>query len=258
MKRTCLLSFTLLLFSIMTFGQVSSDRGLHDRRLDAQTGPVAGKPLSGTQISSLTKTLADGTHVVQNDSSKFFRDAQGRTRVESTSLAVIYDPVAHATYHLDFRRKICQEIPFDESAQTYSITASSSHTSTSSSNNETTSSTSHQRSYTTTHTQTENPRGPVTEDLPAQVINGIPVKGTRVTQLIPQGAIGNERELKVISERWYSDDLKILVKSVSNHPVTGVSTYELTNIVQGPPDPALFRPPADFEFRKDPRPSKAR
>ncbi|HKA01147.1 MAG TPA: hypothetical protein VKE70_31760, partial [Candidatus Solibacter sp.] len=85
-----------------------------------------------------------------------------------------------------------------------------------------------------------------TEELAAQVINGVRAKGSRVTITIPAGSFGNDRDVKVVNERWYSDDLQVLVKSINNDPRFGITTYELTNIVTGAPDPALFLVPSDY------------
>ena len=63
---------------------------------------------------------------------------------------------------------------------------------------------------------------------------------------IPAGTFGNDRDVKVINERWYSDDLQVLVKSSNSDPRFGLTTYELTNIMRTVPDPALFQPPADY------------
>jgi hypothetical protein len=90
---------------------------------------------------------------------------------------------------------------------------------------------------------------PVTETLAPRIVNGIMADGSRVTITIPKGALGNDRDMKVVSERWYSDELKVLVKSVNSDPRYGVTTYDLTQVVQGPPDPSLFHVPADFKLQ---------
>jgi hypothetical protein len=82
--------------------------------------------------------------------------------------------------------------------------------------------------------------------LTPQFLDGVYVKGARVTTTIPSGAIGNDRDLKVVNERWYSDDLKLLLKSSNSDPRFGVTTYELTDISQSSPDPALFQIPAGY------------
>ena len=79
-----------------------------------------------------------------------------------------------------------------------------------------------------------------------------------MTVTIPTGAVGNDRDLKVINERWVSDDLKLLVKTSNSDPRFGVTTYELTNIVQKEPDPALFQLPEGYveADRHAPAPAK--
>jgi hypothetical protein len=58
--------------------------------------------------------------------------------------------------------------------------------------------------------------------------------------------MGNDREFKVVNERWYSDDLQVLVKSTNTDPRFGVSTYELSSVTQAAANAALFVVPADY------------
>jgi hypothetical protein len=87
------------------------------------------------------------------------------------------------------------------------------------------------------------------EDIGTQLIGGVNAIGRRVTVTIPVGAFGNNRELKVVNERWYSPELQALVRSSNSDPRFGINTYELSNIVRGDPDPALFQPPADYALK---------
>jgi len=86
----------------------------------------------------------------------------------------------------------------------------------------------------------------VTEDLGLKTVNGVMAKGSRVTITIPAGALGNNRDIKVVNERWYSDALEVLVKSINTDPRFGVNEYELTEINQSAPDTSLFMPPSDY------------
>ena len=79
-----------------------------------------------------------------------------------------------------------------------------------------------------------------------ETVNGVAAQGTRNTQIIPAGRIGNNRDIHVVNERWYSNDLQLLVKTVNSDPRFGVTTYQLANIVQGTQDPALFQIPSDY------------
>lgn len=86
----------------------------------------------------------------------------------------------------------------------------------------------------------------VTESLGTQTIEGVLAEGTRSTTTIPAGQIGNERPIEIVSERWFSPDLKVLVMSRQSDPRFGETTYRLSNIVIGHPEPSLFEVPPDF------------
>ena len=87
---------------------------------------------------------------------------------------------------------------------------------------------------------------PLEEDLGTQNQNGVPAQGTRNTITIPAGQIGNNRDIHVVNERWYSSDLQMLVKSVNSDPRFGTTTYQLTNIIRSMPDAGLFQIPGSY------------
>ena len=87
------------------------------------------------------------------------------------------------------------------------------------------------------------------EDLGTQVVEGVVATGTRTTTTIPSGAIGNEQPILIVSEQWFSPDLKVLVMTKHNDPRTGETTYRLTNIVQTEPARSLFEVPADYTLK---------
>jgi hypothetical protein len=87
------------------------------------------------------------------------------------------------------------------------------------------------------------------EDLGEQVIEGVTAKGTRTTTVIPAGAIGNEQPITVVSEEWFSPDLKVLVMTKHADPRSGETTYRLTGIMRGEPDPSLFDLPAGVTIK---------
>jgi hypothetical protein len=84
------------------------------------------------------------------------------------------------------------------------------------------------------------------ESLGTQVINGISAEGTRITKTVPAGKIGNDKAFQIVSERWYSPDLQIVVKSTRTDPQTGTTTYQVTNIQKTEPAATLFAVPSDF------------
>ena len=89
-------------------------------------------------------------------------------------------------------------------------------------------------------------RPPKTEALGKQVIDGVQAEGTRTTITIPAGEIGNERDIDIVNERWYSPELQTVVMSKHTDPRMGETVYRLTNIRRGDPLPALFQIPADY------------
>jgi hypothetical protein len=88
------------------------------------------------------------------------------------------------------------------------------------------------------------------EQLGFQTINGVQAEGTRVTTTIPAGQAGNVRPIQIVSERWYSPQLQMIVRSRHSDPRTGDHVFEMTNIRQGEPSPNLFQPPADYQVQQ--------
>ena len=66
------------------------------------------------------------------------------------------------------------------------------------------------------------------------------------------GTIGNDKDLVITRETWYSSDFKLVIQSTQTDPRFGETTYTLTNIQQSEPDPTLFRIPAGYEVDKVP------
>lgn len=87
-----------------------------------------------------------------------------------------------------------------------------------------------------------------TEPLEPRTIEGLRAEGTRATVTIPAGAIGNALPIEVISERWFSPELQIVLITRRSDPRFGETIYRVTNIVRGEPSPDLFRVPADFRI----------
>ena len=100
-------------------------------------------------------------------------------------------------------------------------------------------------------TQTDPARNnEVKEQLGKQLIEGVEAEGTRTTVTIPAGDIGNERPIEIVSERWYSPELQLVVMSRHSDPRTGETTYKLTNINRADPAKSLFEVPAGFTVKE--------
>jgi hypothetical protein len=87
------------------------------------------------------------------------------------------------------------------------------------------------------------------EDLGRQDVEGVAAAGSRITTIIPAGAIGNEQPIKSVSEQWFSPDLQVLVLTKHSDPRQGETTYRLSNIVRAEPDRSLFIVPPDYTMK---------
>lgn len=85
-----------------------------------------------------------------------------------------------------------------------------------------------------------------TEELGTRVFEGVSAEGTRKITTIPAGAIGNERAIEIVYERWFSKELGMVVFSRNSDPRFGEQTYKLTNLLRTEPDPSLFSIPTEY------------
>lgn len=91
-----------------------------------------------------------------------------------------------------------------------------------------------------------------TDELGTRDFEGVSAEGTRKTTTIPAGAIGNERPIEIVYERWFSKELGLVVYSKNTDPRFGEQTYKLTNVVRAEPDPSLFSVPTHYRTVTEP------
>jgi hypothetical protein len=70
-----------------------------------------------------------------------------------------------------------------------------------------------------------------------------------MTDTIPAGTIGNDRQIDIVTERWYSEDIDAMVLERHSDPRFGETTYRLVNVVRGEPSPELFQVPQGYELK---------
>jgi hypothetical protein len=216
---------------------------------------VAGAPYSAVAISETTQTLGDGTVIDRKVQSNVYRDSQGRTRKETTlpavgplatsgqskSFVMVNDPVASKSFVLHTDTKVATLLPAHNRGPKGTGTTTTNATTTGA-NVET---------RMQAREQAEIASGRLKkDDLGTQSINGISAQGTRFTRTIAAGEIGNDKVITVISERWYSPDLQVVVKSVRTDPRFGQTNYTLTNIQRTEPAAALFTVPSDYTVQQ--------
>jgi hypothetical protein len=199
---------------------------------------VTGKPFSATEMRHTIQMLANGAKIETSDSDQLYRDDQGRIRIQQTidgkTITVIMDPAAHFVAILDPATRTAHKnlIPAEMVKGSVSVAKGQ------------------VRILMGTDSGRSMHGGPgyqmAIEELGENLVNGVMAKGTREILEVPAGAIGNDRGLKVIDERWFSADLQVLVKSLNSDPRFGETTYQLTNISRGMQDPTLFQIPPDY------------
>lgn len=221
-----------------------------------------------------------------NEQETIYRDSQGRTRTErpmmvgpnpqatdAPLIVEIQDPVANFAYTLDTQNKVAHRVAYSAAPnRPTGVGAAAAIRSGQwfSSTNGTASAVSMtapppppppgsalpsalstspvpSRAVATASTGSSRPRPETnTEDLGQQVIEGVAAEGHRTVQTWPTGALGNDRPFQVVSENWYSPEIKETVLNKSADPRSGENTTKLINISRSEPDPSLFMPPADY------------
>src|SRR6267154_1113215 len=209
---------------------------------------VKGAPFSAISVSETTQVLADGNHIVRKTQTNLYRDSQGRIRKEVTlpaigplsasgqphSFIVISDPVAGTSYVLEPDQKVAREMPSRMGMKIRTNGGPGDVV---------------YRKFKEGKAGTANANAK-TESLGAQMIDGVNAEGTRITRTIPAGEIGNEQPITVVSERWYSADLQMDVKSTHTDPRFGNTTYTLTNIQRTEPAASLFAVPSGYTIEQ--------
>lgn len=244
---------------------------------------VKNAPYAAEAITETVQTLADGNRIVRKNSVAQYRDGEGRTRREFDLQSLgglgemaegpgksimIDDPVSKTNYQLHVKTKTAMKMPRGEGLFTMSATRSGMAASSSDvmvftnavpaspivSGQATPADGGH---VTMTRSIVRSTGGPdaahgKVEDLGSRNIEGVEAKGTRSTMTIAAGKMGNERPIEVVSERWYSEQLKTLVFSKHADPRFGETTLRLTNVRLGEQPALLFEVPADYTVQDAP------
>lgn len=88
-----------------------------------------------------------------------------------------------------------------------------------------------------------------TEALGKQTIEGVNADGTRLSTTLDTGAVGNDRPIQMVNERWYSPELQTVVMTKHSDPRTGEEIFRLTNISRSEPGADLFQVPANYQLQ---------
>lgn len=199
---------------------------------------IKSSPFFAQAIIENTQVLANGARISHKDTGTVYRDGEGRLRRdvklnrvgpfaldgEELTMVFINDPVSGEHIAMNPRDRVANKMklpPPDDNVRDM------------------------------------NPKPPnavdaKTESLGKKTIEGVEAEGTRTTFTIPVGEIGNDQPLYIISERWYSNDLQVLVMSKHSDPRFGETTYRLININRSEPQRSLFSVPSDYRVENKP------
>jgi hypothetical protein len=195
-------------------------------------GPVVkGAPYSAEATTEVIQTFADGNRIVRRTNTLLYRDSRGRTRREVVlgdvagivvagnplRIITIHDPDSGTTTVFDPDRRLMQIGTATGGAPPPPPVGS--------------------------QEQATQPVGAAEreESLGTRTIEGLVCEGSRKTTTIPAGAIGNDRPMTTVTERWLSRELQILVLSRVSDPRFGETTYRLTKITRVEPTDSLFK-----------------
>jgi hypothetical protein len=197
---------------------------------------VRNAPFSAETIREENRRLFDGSIIKNQSKGAIFRDSDGRIRHEQTidfiggfpvfgendapkKLINLIDVANKTTFSFGLDRKVAIKSPMLEKPP---VTFS-----------------------------TELPEGK-TESLGKKEIEGVLAEGTRTTIEIPIGQIGNDRTLYVVTEKWFSPELQMIVLFKHTDPFAGETIFRLVNIRKEEPSPELFLVPKDYIVEERP------
>ena len=241
-------------------------------------GLVKGAPYAGTEVNEVNQVLADGTRIHRETQTNVYRDGEGRMRRETPDQITIWDPVGQAVYFLDPKTMTARKGTMAMNIVTkngtteggFSMTLGPGEAGTRRVVTATVTGSDEQAArarleamakdqmrrvefgggnavYVSAGEPAER-RAAKKESLGTQMVEGVSSDGTRTTMTIEAGAIGNDRPIAVVSERWYSTELQTATMTRHTDPRSGEESFRLINIRRGEPGAYLFQVPAGYQI----------
>jgi hypothetical protein len=231
---------------------------------------IKDAPYSAEIVTEMNQALADGNRISRRTTGRVYRDSEGRIRREEdrqngTVAISIVDAVAGVSYRLEPETRIAWKTSAAaggailnkiEAARIEERRKMEAERRTEAEHSAIARSSSGGEPARTARPPPPPPPPPLSEDLrnegplERKTLEGIVVVGRKNTSTIPAGQIGNEQPITITSEEWRSPELNVLVMTHHIDPRMGESSYRLTNIVRGEPDPSLFQVPAGYTIKE--------
>jgi hypothetical protein len=240
--------------------------------LQENTEIVKNQPYQAQAVTEVKQTLADGTHITQTTTATVARDSDGRTvriqklstigpwksasnssQADAPTLTTIFDPVAqtHTDYNSDIN--VAHVLAMPALPAKALATGAAGGFAVISAGPGGGGPGNVAFAIKARAEAGEAPNGDVkTASMGDKAIDGIPVTGTRTTNTIPAGTIGNDKDIVITRETWYSPDLKLVLQSTQTDPRFGETSYSLTNVERSEPVSTMFQVPAGYTVEKVP------
>ena len=244
--------------------EMQAKAGMVTMRMESlDVAPVKGSPFCATVTTDHTQVFADGNRIHTSENSTLCRDSEGRTRREAQlnllgavqqntpqKIITIVDPVAGLQYMLDTNAKIARKMPLPSGSASESPKAGGKDVffyRSIAGGGPASASAGPSAVWIGKGAAGANASAPNTENLGDETIAGVHATGTRITTTIPAGNMGNEQPISVVSENWYSPELKVTVMTKHSDPWAGQLMTQFTNVNTSEPDPSLFTVPSDYK-----------
>lgn len=193
--------------------------------------PIKGQPFSAETVIEDTRMLFDGSLAKSSRTGAIYRDGNGRVRREQPlemvggvnivgsgnkpqKLVFIHDFAAKTQYFLDENSKTARKTRIPDNQPMPA--------------------------------QLEDRPDAKTVSDGTKSIDGVTCNATRTEHEIPAGQVGNEKPLKVVSEKCYSPELQLVIMSLHQDPMSGLHVFKLKNIKRAEPSSDLFAVPSGY------------
>jgi hypothetical protein len=189
---------------------------------------IKNAPFSGVLNSQIEQTLDDGTHINRQSQEVVMRDSLGRiyrartiktigSAPHETELITLLDTSQHLEY-LCTPLKVCRTLQYRDLSGLRHAPGFDSR---------------------------KDPNVTV-EELGTSEMSGVEVEGRRVTRMIPEGTVGNDRPFSTVEESWHSKQLDVDIQMKRTDPRTGTRTVTMGDIIAGEPDAKYFEIPDGY------------
>ncbi|HET6978756.1 MAG TPA: DUF4214 domain-containing protein [Pyrinomonadaceae bacterium] len=184
---------------------------------------VVGSPVTGEFATTRNHLKADGTSSKETTNRPFFRDKQGRMRLERGNLVSITDPVAGVRYVLNTKEKTAYRAMINNDRDTAAVEQPS-------------------------KTKSNKTALSETKSLGKQRVDGVVAAGKEYVSVIPAGSkMGNQDDVQVTYQVWRSEELQLPVRVNMQDPLNGDTTIQFKLQKGAQPDPKLFGIPKGYK-----------